>query len=475
MPKAAHVAIGIAVAAGALAYIGLHLFEPTLAQTWSYAHLNRYRKAFPVALLVTVGLPLAVMWFSEQSYARKPVPGSGFGYGVAVFLVLSLVFLCVGWFFPSTWLSLDPWKFAFEVWKGFIDTIRWYLTLMTFTAILRVAEWAAPFPVPSRYLVPVVNAFVSGLSFTLMIACARRLGKDMIEVGFLLLLTWTAFGNLQISIWYVDIYPLVQLLLVLFVWTSFRVLVEDAHPVWPFVVVSISPFFYVGMVLMAPALLAVVLACLRRENGIRQLASASAVAVLVAGSATIPGFGRPFAFGEFAAALRDDSTHLLGMQAGSSLLPWAYMFSPHHVSEYLHTWLLIDGMGVWLGVTAGIPMLLRFFRGEIATREGVLILLLGPVAVYAFVMDPLWGPYADWDLFSYAAVPLSLFGGYALVAWGRETPRVRAALMGLLLAANLVHLGARLNALEIEKERHTLESPSHELGPTLPKPPIPGS
>lgn len=469
MSRPAHAAIGIAVTVGVLLYIALHVFEPVLGHTWSYAHLNRYSGAWIVAILGAIGLPILAAWISRQPAANAPVRALPVRSAVAAFLGLSLVFLVVGWFFPSAWLSLDPWRFAIEVWKGVINTMRWYLTLMSFTAVLRVAEWAAPFPVPARDLVPVVNAFVSGLSFTLMFACARRLGKDALEVGFLLLLAWTAFGNLQISIWYVDIYPIVQLLLVLCVWTSYRVLVEEAHPVWPFVVVAISPFFYVGMILMAPALLAVVLVCLRRTNGIRQLAVSSGVAILVAGCATIPGFGRPFAFGPYLSELQGDSGSELGLQSGSSLLPWDYIFSLDHVSDYLHTWLLIDGMGVLLGLTAGLPMLFRFLRGDLATREGVLILLLGPVAFYAFLMDPLWGPYADWDLFSYAAVPLSFFGGYALVIWGREAPQLRGYLMGLVLAANLIHLGARLNALEFERERHMLESPSHELGPTVPK------
>lgn len=468
MSSPAQVAIGIAVTAGALAYIGLHVFEPALPRTWSYAHLNRYAGAGILAVLLTLALPVAFVRASRDSRMGVSVPPLGFRAGVGAFVVLSLTFLVVGWFFPSAWLSLDPWHFAIEVWKGHVSTMRWYLTLKSFTAFLRVAEWLAPFEVPARDLIPVVNAFVSGLAYTLMIACARRLGRDRIDVVFLVALAWTAFGNLQVSIWYVDIYPTVQLLLLLFIWTSYRVLIDGVHPVWPFAVMALSPFFYVGTILMAPALLPVVLACARRADGIKQLSVATGVAVLLAGAATIPGFGSPFAFGAYLHELRLDSGSELGLRGDSSLLPWGYMFGLDHVLEYLHTWLLIDGMGALLGVTAGLPLLWGVLRGSLASREAVLLLLLGPILVYAFVMDPLWGSYADWDLFSYAAVPFSFFGGYALIEWGRQAPAARAFLMGLVLAANLIHLGARLNALEIDRDFHLHESPSHELGPTVP-------
>ena len=98
----------------------------------------------------------------------------------------------------------------------------------------------------------------------------------------------------------------------------------------------------------------------------------------------------------------------------------------------------------------------------------LLFTVLAPQLVYVFLMDAVWGTYLDWDLFSYVAIPMSLLGAYALMVWGRERPALRAALVGLLLAAEGVHLLARTNALELDYARHVAETPMH---PTLPKGP----
>src|SRR4029077_12672520 len=77
------------------------------------------------------------------------------------------------------------------------------------------------------------------------------------------------------------------------------------------------------------------------------------VAVALAGTATLPGFGAPFAWGAFVARAHADSGWQLGLSPTSSLLPPGYMLSGAHAREVVHTLLLVDGVGVLLLVVCG--------------------------------------------------------------------------------------------------------------------------
>ena len=459
-------AIGAAILIGALGYLGLHLWEPELSLTWAYAHLNRLPFAWPLSLVAVFGLPVLAVLAARLPIATRVIPPLKWRGALLAFLIVSALFLLIGWFFPAKAISLDATAFAIQVWKGGIWTTRWYMTLVSFTSIFRVVEWLAPVPVPARDVVSVLNVFLVGASYVLFFACARRLTRNLAETFMVAVLAWTAFGNLQLSLYYMDIYPTAQFITALFLWTTFRFLEGRGDPAWPILVAMLSPFFYVGMVLLAPAAAVVVLLAAARPRGIRYVLGCLAAGMLLAGLLTWPGFGYPFAFGPYLEGLLANDGRQFGLANDSSFLPLAYLFSLEHLVEYLHTLLLIDGIGLWLCATAGIPVLFHALGGRFATPAGILFLVAAPILAYAYAMDPLWGAYADWDLFSYVAVPTSLLGGYAFVVWGRAVPRWRAPLFGLLLAASLVHLAARLNALEVESERHFLESPRHlELSP----------
>ena len=69
------------LAAGALAVlllavVGLHVFEPELSITWSYAHLGRDVWRVVVALALTVALPVLMggAWRSSGWRARSTSP-----------------------------------------------------------------------------------------------------------------------------------------------------------------------------------------------------------------------------------------------------------------------------------------------------------------------------------------------------------------------------------------------------------------
>ena len=86
--------------------------------------------------------------------------------------------------------------------------------------------------------------------------------------------------------------------------------------------------------------------------------------------------------------------------------------------------------------------------------------LVVPYLAYGVAMEPLYGAYGDWDLWSYGALATSLLGGLAFVLWARTHVRLAGPLLGLALACSSVHLMARLHGLDVDRARHLEESPA---------------
>jgi hypothetical protein len=459
--------IAVAVLAGTLLYLGMHFFEPALPATWAYAHLGRDPRLVGLAVALIALLPLLALAADRLPALREPWPAPERRVAIGAFVALSLLFLAVGWRYPAKPLCIDSPYFATEVYRGELGCMRWYLTLATYTPLLRAAEWLAPFKVPARTFVPVVNAFASGAAYVLLFGCARRLGRDRFEVLAIALLVWGAFGNFQLIFHYMDIYPVAQLCLALYLWTALRTIDGDSGLVPPFVVLALIPLFYVGLVMVVPSAVVLLLAVRRRPGFARDLAIASAAVFVVGGLAMVPGYGLPFAFAPYLRDLVADSAAPYGFDPESSLLPLHVLFSPAHLAEVWSVLLLIDGIGLLLCVTAGWSLRPR----AVGFDPKALLLAVGlvPQLVYLFWMDAVWGTYLDWDVFSYFAIPTSLLGGYAFLVWGRDRRRLRALLLGLLLAAEGVHLLAKTNALELGYARHVAETPMHPILPDAPR------
>jgi len=254
---------------------------------------------------------------------------------------------------------------------------------------------------------------------------------------------------------YLDVYPFALAVTALYLWTALGALAGDVHPGWPLVIAFLAPFFYIGLVLLVPSTFVIALAAARRPAGGARLALGLLAAVAAAGAATLPGFGAPFAWAAFVARAHADSGYQLGFSPTSSLLPLAHMLSGAHAREVVHTLLLVDGVGVLLLVVCGAWLPRR------DPAAALLALVVAPWLAYVVAMDPLFGAFADWDLFSYGAAATSLLGAYAFVVWGREHERAFAWLLGLAIASAGVHLLARWNALDVDLPRHLLESPYH--------------
>jgi len=450
--------VAILLGGGLAGELALHLFEPRLALSWSYAHLGRH-PALPALACVLVVACLALVpraWCSRPS--REPLRPVRSSRVVALGLAGWVGVAVLGLLYPVRPISIDPVAFLGAIDKNAVDNGRWHLLLWTLGHLAEVFRPLVRTPVFLRIL----NAGFATVALVALAGCARRLARSRGEAVAITALAWSAFGVCQLAIGYLDIYPSVLAFATVYMWLGLAVLGGGFHPVWAFVVGAIAPFWYIGLALLAPSLIVIAAGVLRRAGGTRRLAGAAGAALAVAGLATIPRFGRPFAWGAFvkAAAAASDWGDRPNWARGP-LLPWHYVLTGTHLRELAHTFLLIDGVGVLLAAGAGLWLVCADPEGRRAPAFHFLLALAATYLAYVVVMDPVFGAFGDWDLFSYGAAFTSLVGGYAFIRWGRACPRPFAVVLALALATAGVHLLARLNALDVELTRHMAESPDH--------------
>ena len=443
-------AVALALAAGLAGELALHFLEPRLALTWSYAHLGR-RAALPwLGIALVLALPAAGRCAWRQPGVERPLGAvswrSTLGGCALAGAVLALGRAC-----PAPLVSIDPWFLVKSVAEGTGENGRWYLLLWSYERLgAAVRPW-----LDAPQVIRTVSGLAASVALVALAGAARRLGRTRGEAGAITLLAWSAFGTAQLVPGYLDVYPFALAVTALYLCTALGALAGDVHPGWPLTLAFVAPFFYIGLVLLLPSTAVIALSAARRPEARAPLALGLLAAVAAAGAATLPGFGAPFAWRAFVARAHADSGWQLGLSPTSSLLPLGYLLSGAHAREVVHTLLLVDGVGVLLLVVCGA----RLPRREPAAA--LLALVVAPWLAYVVAMDPLFGAFADWDLFSYGAAATSLLGAYAFVVWGREHERAFAWLLGLAIASAGVHLLARWNALDVDLPRHLLESPYH--------------
>lgn len=446
--------VGALLGASLVTYLGVHFLDPSLAITWSYAHLAR-RRALPwIAASLVAGLPPLTAWAWASAAAARPLGHLRRPRVAAVLLIGCFVLVTLGLRYPAPAICIDPWEFVKGVGDGTTRCARWYLTLWSLSRLsllLRPLLSAVTF-------IRIANTVLAALALAALAGCARRLARTRGEAVAITLLTWSAFGVAQLVPRYIDVYPTPLLMTALYLWTALGALAGERHLGWPVLLATLGPFFYIGLVLVVPSILLVVWITARRPGGWARLAVAGAIALGIAGAATLPWFGRPFAWQALLDEVIRHSTWPARPGWSGDTLPLAFMFSTRHAAEVLHTLFLVDGVGaVLIGVCGS--WLVR--QGLVDSRAVLLALVAGPYLAYVVAMDPVFGPFADWDLFSYGAIATSLLGAYAFVCWGRRHARLFGPLLGMALAGAFVHLLARLNALDVDLAQHLRESPYH--------------
>lgn len=441
---------------GLAVYLALHFLEPDLALTWSYAHLSR-RPWLPwVGVALVVVLPAMGAWAWRCDALTRPLrPVSRrttiLG-GLGVFVVLL-------WFarvFPQEPYAVDAFEFLIGATQPeFRYNPRWYLSIRTYRLF---STFLVP-PLEPETFARGANVVLGAISLMALAGCARRLTRTVGEAVALTLLAWTSFAVLQIAVGYLDIYPVPLAATSVYLWLALRYLDGRTALLWPILVAGLGPFFYIGLILLAPSALLLLFEGIRR-SGVRSVAPAIGVTLAAMVLATVPGHGRPLAWSAWYGEAAEAASCHWGFQADSCLLPLDYMFGATHFAEMFHLLLLVDGIG--------LLFLLVCTSRELVRDPWVIdlrLLVLGSIAAghlaFLLVLDPLFGPYSDWDAYTYPTIPLTLLGGWGFLVWSRRSPRWAGWLFGLALAAASVHLLARLNAMHVDYHRHLAESPCH--------------
>lgn len=140
--------------------------------------------------------------------------------------------------------------------------------------------------------------------------------------------------------------------------------------------------------------------------------------------------------------------------------PLAITWSFAHL--YRHPALPVGGAVL---AVPGIAVAATRWRERWHPAVAFLVVILVPYLAYAVTMDPLWGAFADWDLFGFQVAATALLARWAFVVWGRDCPRAFGVLLGLASAEAGVRLLARWNAMHVDQQAHVIESPFHVPGP----------
>lgn len=439
------------------AYLLLHFVDPDLSITWSYAHLHR-RPALPwVAAMLVVALPplSAAAWRLPALHA--PLRPLSRGWIVVAFGALFATLLGFSLWFPQTPHAVDSAEFLFGATQpGFHYNPRWYLSIRLYRLI---STLLVP-PLEPEQFARGANVLLGTVALMGFAGCARLLSRTRGEFIALTALVWSSFGVLQISVGYLDIYPVPLAAMAVYLWLAFRTLDGRTSLLWPLLMVALGPFFYIGLILLAPSAALLVFDRIRRDRSLAGVAHPALLSLAAAVFATVGGHGRPLAWRAWYAEAAEAASCQWGYQDGSCLLPLEYMLSWAHANEMLHLLLLVDGIGLLLFIVCTSSELARDWR-----KIDLRVLVLGSFAAahlaFLLVLDPLFGQYSDWDAYTYPAVPITLLGGWGFLTWGRRSPRLFGFLLGLALAAASVHALARLNAMHVDYHHHIEESPCH--------------
>jgi hypothetical protein len=455
------------IGVGLGAQLAVHLLEPPLPVTWGYAHLGRHAALPWVAALLVVLLPWAAVR-GAPALAARPLGTWRRWHVVLAALVLAALLVPLSLWWVDRPLSIDPPLFRLAVSRGEMNpradfTFR-LLALVTAPLAPRFHTWQ---------VVLVLVGLLGAGTMLALVGCARRLGRTAGEVLLIATVACSAFGVVRMSFGVTDEYPFAMAVMALFFWTALRTVDGDGHPVWPLLIGATGVWWYMGLVLQVPAALVLLADEVRQPARRRRALVALLVAVGAAGLATVPTCGRAFAFGAFLDLVREESAYQYGLSPTSSLLPFSYLVSSQHLWDVLNLWMLVDGVGILLTLTAGTWLGWRLLRDR---EWDVRAVMLGGTAcgqlLYSLLLDTVFSPLQFWDLFSFATVATALFGGYAYVRWRRVHPG-GGALAGLATALAVVHLTARLGALHVDLERHVAESPPTWTPPGLQQPAAP--
>ncbi len=309
---------------------------------------------------------------------------------------------------------------------------RWPLTSAMLGAAYRLLH---PF-LSARDAVALVSCLAGGLAVVVGLALLRRLhpsGGRWLAAGFL----FTTCGVARPFLGHIEVYAFALLALLVFLWAAIGAL--DGRPLWRAGLAGgLAVVTYVPLVLPVGAALLVLAGRRLRARAV----SVRALAATVLAGASLPAAMYGWLW---LRDVRGGTARLVPTLVESLNLDWAdswlifvparRLFSPEHLLHVLNQWLLMDAVGLAL-VGWGLARGLRRAGQPAAT---LLLAAVVPTFVYTLVMNPIWPPAEDWDLFAHGSVLTALLGPLVLIDRVRRGGRWHAGLAVALLGLNLAH------------------------------------
>lgn len=469
-PRDMHTVAGLRAVAGlhaiGLLLLGLHLYVYTLPRTptplpaatdpeaaWWGLWPVTYAPAWAVAAGALAVL-LSMAWGWWRLLTPRPLPTWGRGVALlATGALLAAFFLfpiahtrwgdayilahAIAWPDPSLRLT-HSWQAPLDVW----------LHSQVWLALGPRLGWATAIPV-YRLLSPLAGALY--LAALLALARDRRFAP-----GWLTLALGASLGVIQLFFGYIENYAFAAAGILGFLWLGRRV-VQGRSPLWhAAAVLALTQATHPSAVVLSPALLYLGWVTWRRESAGRGGTTAGVRVVLQIGAPMLLVAGATLALmeaGGHGLAVWVTTDRPGGGDARWFVPLWATatrweaytLLSWPHLRDLLNQLLLVAPVVLpsllWLAAQPVLPGAPRppLERGESATRHMLALAALGHLLLIT-VWNPDYGGQRDWDLFSLAWIPVTLW--LLSVAQGKLTARAIWAGFAPLALLQTLHTAA---------------------------------
>ncbi len=319
-----------------------------------------------------------------------------------------------------------------DFWSEIPRTDRAPLTFWTVRGLHR----AGAFAWTSAETTYRIFSCLSGVLFLVVARyAARHLGKDALE-RFLILALLLGAGYMQLFFAYVENYAFLFPFMLLYLLLGIRVLEGRLAIWWPAALLGVLMALHITMMTLAPSLLA--LAILKgRAHGfsgttVSGRSAARAAFAMLLSAVVFFGALLLIQFDLFAYLQKRQGFYILNLFAEPGPKQHYRLFSMGKWVDFVNQTFLV--------APASLMVLLlcrrtRWLQGP--DRQFVLIAALFPI-LFTVVANPELGAFRDWDVFAFAALPMTLWAALTLVRELRDR-FVSADTAGLICAAAVLH------------------------------------
>ena len=277
---------------------------------------------------------------------------------------------------------------------------------------------------------------VSGILFLVVARyAARLLGKDALE-RFLILALLLGAGYMLLFFGYVENYAFLFPFMLLYMLLGILALKGRLAIWWPAALLGVLMALHITMMTLAPSLLA--LAILKnRANGVSgttvpvRLAASAGFAILLS---AVVCFGALLLiqFDLIAYLQKRQGFYILNLFAEPGPKQHYRLFSFGKLVDFANQYFLV--------APSSLMVLLLCRRANClqgSDRRFVLVAALFPI-LFTVVANPELGAFRDWDVFAFAALPMTLWAALTVVRGLRDRV-VSADTAGLICAAAVLH------------------------------------